>query len=70
MAEVLGIFFIPIIFQWIRPEQIAHGTKRRRLGEPVNLKSKDSKTYEHPCYLSVPLRVCINGPLGTLTLPF
>ena len=38
VTEVFGIFLIAIVFQWIRPQQVAHGTKCRWLCESINLK--------------------------------
>ena len=39
VTVVLGIFLIAIIFQWIRPKQVTHGTKCRRFCKSINLKT-------------------------------
>lgn len=46
VTVVLGIFLIAVIFQWIRPKQVTHGTKCRRFRKSINLKTTKDSYYE------------------------
>ena len=45
MREVLRVFLISKIFQWIRPQQITHGTKCWGLLEAIKLKDTEIISY-------------------------
>lgn len=46
VGEVLGILFVPKVFERVGPQQVAHGPERRWFLEPVQLLQISEKIYK------------------------